>query len=293
MEIIVALAQQRHFARAAELCGISQPALSIRIRNLERKLGAPIVKRGNRFAGFTSEGEIALLWARRVLQDVDNLRQDVISAKHGLTGEVTVGSVPTAISFVSRAMARLRASQPGVTAKIRSANSNDIKRDLGEYALDLGVTYLSRAAGSNMQTEPLYDERYVVLAHNSMLSNRPDTLSWRQASELPLCLLSTDMNNRRIIDQVFAGVGVKPNTVLETNALSATLVQVTWGHAATIAPAILAQNVPLPEDVVIVPLDRPEVTEKIGLVWAAQEPEAPIVQAVVAACREECDKHSL
>ena len=81
MQLLAALARHKHFARAADDCGISQPAFSARIRNLETSLKVPIVKRGNRFIGFTQEGEIVLRWAHKLLADSDGLRQDIENAR--------------------------------------------------------------------------------------------------------------------------------------------------------------------------------------------------------------------
>ena len=109
MQLLAALARQGHFARAADESGISQPAFSARIRNLEIDLGVPLVKRGNRFGGFTPEGEIALKWARRLLADADGLRQEVEAARGALSGRLAIGVVPTALAFVARVPVRLRA----------------------------------------------------------------------------------------------------------------------------------------------------------------------------------------
>ena len=77
MQLLVALERHGHFARAADDCGISQPAFSARIRNLELDLKSSIVLRGNRFMGFTPEGEIVLTWARKLLEDVDGMKQEL------------------------------------------------------------------------------------------------------------------------------------------------------------------------------------------------------------------------
>lgn len=285
LELLVALAQHGHFARAAESCGISQPAFSTRIRNLEQKLGAPMVKRGNRFLGFTAEGDIALRWARRVLQDVEHMRQDVVSSQKGLIGHVSVGCVPTADAFTSRAVIGLRAAHPGLTVEIRSTTSDQIRRDITNFALDAGVTYLETLAGSHLRTDPLYEERYVLIAPRRLWPHQDREISWRAAASLPLCLMSTDMNNRRILDQVFAGIGAAPNTVLETNAFTAALVQAVQGHAATIAPEMLLDSLPLDADLAVLALREPDISKPIGLVWAEQEPEAPKVRAILGAFR--------
>lgn len=77
LEYLAALARERHFARAAAACHVSQPSLSAAIRRLEHDLGVPIVQRGRRFAGLTPEGERVLRWAHRILADAEALRQDL------------------------------------------------------------------------------------------------------------------------------------------------------------------------------------------------------------------------
>ena len=91
LEIIAALARHRHFARAAAECGISQPAFSARIKKLELDLGVPLVERGNRYQGLTPEGEIALKWARQMLDAADGLKQSIAAAKGSVSGQLTLG----------------------------------------------------------------------------------------------------------------------------------------------------------------------------------------------------------
>ena len=99
LQCLNALARHKHFARAANECGVSQPAFSMRIRKIEERLGASIVKRGNRFQGLTQEGEAIVRHARKIMDDVKLLEQEVRSAKGEITGALTVGVIPTALGF--------------------------------------------------------------------------------------------------------------------------------------------------------------------------------------------------
>lgn len=285
MEILTALARHGHFARAAEACGISQPAFSTRIRNLEQKLGAPVVKRGNRFAGFTTEGEIALVWARRILQDAEAMRQDVTAARKGLTGHVALGAIPTAVPVAARAAIALKRAHPGLMIEIRSSSSRNILRELGSFDMDVALTYLEGLDRPLLRAETLYEERYVLLAPRRLVDARVQEIGWREAADIPLCLMSTDMTNRKIIDRVFASIGVTPVMALETNAFTAALVQVSAGLAATIAPVALVESLPMSGEIATLPLTDPEVAEPVGLVWTGQEPEAPTVRAILEAFR--------
>jgi len=112
LQLLSALARHRHFAKAAEECGISQPAFSMRIRNLEDRLGVSIVRRANRFQGLTEEGEMIVRRARRILDDAKALEQEVQAIKGEITGTLILGVIPTAIAFTGRLVKRLQQAHP-------------------------------------------------------------------------------------------------------------------------------------------------------------------------------------
>lgn len=276
MELLVALSRHRHFARAAEACSISQPAFSGRIRNMEADFGVPLVKRGNRFLGLTPEGEIVLKWSLKMLADAEGLRQEIDQLKGALTGRLSIGAVPTALTFVARVPAALRKLHPDVTLEIISASSTAIRRGLEDFSLDAGVTYIdSDESPAALRTIPLYDEAYVLLVPPAMAPRQHGTATWAEAASLPLCLLTRNMNNRRIIDAVFAQVGAVPSPVMETNAFTAAFAQVASGAAATIAPEKLADSLLLASDTVRLDLVEPDTRNRIGLVMAERDPMPP------------------
>ena len=101
LEYFVALARERHFARAAQRVPRIQPALSEAIRKLEHELKVPLVRRGQKFEGLTPEGERLVHWARRILADCDALKQEVTALQTGLVGELRLGVVPAAATTVA------------------------------------------------------------------------------------------------------------------------------------------------------------------------------------------------
>jgi DNA-binding transcriptional LysR family regulator len=284
MQLLAALARHQHFARAAEDCGISQSAFSARISNLEIEYGAPIVRRGNRFLGFTAEGEIALKWARRILADADNLRQEIETAKGRLVGNFAIGAVPTALTYAARLPALLRERHPGLSIQIHSATSSQIRRGIEDYTLHAGVTYLDAAFPATITTKPLYEERYVLLSPAELAPRKKGSATWREAASIPLCLLTQDMRNRRILDEIFESVAAPANPVMETNAFTAALAQVESGTAATIAPERLADSLPVSAGVVRLKLTEPDIGKPIGLIFANREPTPPAIIALVDAC---------
>jgi DNA-binding transcriptional LysR family regulator len=285
MQLLAALARHRHFARAAEECGISQPAFSARIRNLETEFETPIVKRGNRFMGFTDEGEIVLKWARQLLSDAEGMRQEIEAAKGALSGRLVIGVVPTAITYAAQNSERLREQHPGLVIEIHSASSSQIWRGLEEFTLDAGITYFETELPKSLDAEILYDERYVLLAPKGLAPRLNGTVTWKEAAALPLCLLTKNMRNRRILNEVFEEVGATPNLVMETNAFTAALAQVETGTAATIAPESLAGSLPFASGVVQLPLTDPVVEKPICLAVADRKPAPPAVLALADALR--------
>lgn len=283
MELLAALGRNMHFARAAAECGISQPAFSARIRNLELDLGAPIVKRGNRFMGFTEEGEIALRWAHRMLSDAQKMRQEIHQSRGELAGKLIIGAVPTALSFSARVAADLQREHPRLQLQICSRSASEIAQGLEDGSLDAGMTYLESARPSNSVTRHLFDERYELLLPTEMAGDLRGEITWREAADFPLCLLTRNMRNRRIVDEAFLAADAEPMVVMETDALTVSLIQVGTGIAGTIAPEMLIDSVGMQLDIVRLKLVDPLIIKPMGLVTADQDPTLPAVKALAAA----------
>jgi hypothetical protein len=95
LELLLALAKERHFGRAAEACGVTQPTMSTSLKQLEEILGVMLVQRDSRFQGFTPEGERTLDWARRIVGDARAMRKEIKSLKDKLSGEIKIAAIAT------------------------------------------------------------------------------------------------------------------------------------------------------------------------------------------------------
>ena len=236
LEYLAALAREKHFGRAADACHVSQPTLSAAIRLLEDDLGAPIVERGHRYVGLTPQGQVALEHAHRILAEVENLRHGLEEIDKGLTGRLRIGAIPTALPIVSQLTAPFFARFPGVTVAVLSLNSHEIERGIEDFELDAGLTYLDAEPIGRLKTKPLCIEEYVFLTPaTGALASRPQ-VTWREAAEAPLCLLTPDMQNRRIVDGVFRSVGAKPVAAVETNSIFNLVSHVSAGQWSAIVP---------------------------------------------------------
>jgi DNA-binding transcriptional LysR family regulator len=274
LEFIIALARERHFGHAAEACGVSQPTFSAGIKQLEDMLGVLLVQRGSRFQGFTPEGERVLDWARRIVGDTRAMRQEVDALKHGLAGHIRIAAIPTALAMVAMITTPYRAKHPDVSFTILSRNSIEV----------LGL--LENEPLGRVQTVPLYSEQYRLLtSSDSPLGNR-DKVTWAEVGKVPLCLLTPDMQNRRIIEQLLRQAGADVAPTLESNSIVVLFAHVRTGRWASVMPAKLAEVLGLTEKVRAIPIVEPDVGHSIGLVVPYRNPLTPLINALVAEAKQ-------
>ena len=286
LEYLVALARERHFGRAAVACGVTQPTLSAAIRELESELDVLIVERGRRFGGLTAEGERVVEWARRILSDRDALRQEVGSAKQGLAGRLVLGVIPTALATVGLLISPFQRNHPRVGIKVLSLSSIEIQRGLDIFDLDAGISYLDNEPVQRVGTLPLYRERYFLVTGDRSVFRRRDSVTWAEAADLPLCLLTADMQNRRIINGVFHEAKRAPTPLVETNSILALYAQVRSKGMATVLTQASLYLLGMPRWLRAFPLVAPAARRTIGLVYPDREPQRPVARAFVNGARQ-------
>ena len=284
-EFLIALARERHFGRAAEACGVTQPTLSAGVRSLEDGLGVVLVNRGSRFIGFTHEGERVLEWARRIVGDARGMRQEIHALKHGLAGHLRIACVPTALGFVPDLTAHYRSRHPAVRFTVLSRTSAEILELIGNLEIDAGLTYVDNEPVGRVRVLPLFREHYrLVTAADGPLADR-EAVTWGDLAELPLCLLTPDMQNRRIIDRMLREAGIEPQPVLESNSVILLVTHVRAGGWVTILPERLATALDRGEAVRSIPISGPATGHTIGLVVPDRDPMTPLTTALYAEAR--------
>lgn len=284
LNYLVTLAKEQHFARAAELCNVTQPALSSAIRSLENELGLVIVRRGRRFLGFTEEGERVLGWARQTVAALDHMRQDV-SASNLLTGTVRIGVIPTTMPVVSLLIATCREAHPMLRYAVRSLSSDAILRQLDEYELDIGFTYLDDHTQAGFEVLPLYRERYVLVSPSGSEGDaRAGKGRWDALGDLQFGLLDSSMQNRQVINAAFRRAGVQPKVVLEADSLLTLMSNVQHAELHTVLPHSVLSVMDSSRRNAVTPLE-PELTREIGLIARDLPSRPPLVAALWRAAK--------
>ena len=310
LRYLVALHEHRHFGRAAAACHITQPALSNALRALEAEFGVTIVQRGRSFAGFTPEGERVLASARTLLRERDLLAQDLRSQAQAPQGSLVIGAVPSAIPVAARFAALLHRRHPGLVPTLRSLSSPEIELGLDELTVDLALGYTDRphasvavprrssirAVKTQRNLLAQYTERYYLVSRAPRVRAAGlqirDAVSWREAAQRPLCLLTPEMHNRSIVDAAFARAGAPVVPVMQTNSIVALALAVVEGEVCSVMPGAVLSAVRSYRGLQAQPLVRPEIETPVGFMTHAQaRPSRALSAALVFAAEPDWLQH--
>jgi DNA-binding transcriptional LysR family regulator len=277
LEYLSALATERHFGRAAAACHVSQPALSVAIRKLESELGVELVQRGRRYDDLTPQGRELLRWARQTLASVDGLTAEAARLGGELGGRLRLGVIPTALPAVAAIAQPLLDDRPDVRLEVRSLSSVDIAAQLDSYGIDAGVTYLDNEPLGRLRATPIYRERYVFL---TAAKGKGKTIPWADLDGMSLCLLTPEMQNRRIVEAALRAAGAETEARVETTSISALLAFAAAGWSTIVSTAWL-DLYGTPDGMRALRLVEPDLNYTIGLVTRDTELLPPTVKALL------------
>jgi DNA-binding transcriptional LysR family regulator len=281
LSYLAALAREKHFTRAADACGVTQPTLSGRIQQLEQELGVPIVIRGNRYIGLTQEGERVLKWAQTILEDVDGLRSDLAHAADAPLGRMIIGAIPSALPTLAPLTDAMRRKFPKLTFTVLSMSSEEIRRSLEDFSIDVGITYLDNEPIDLALSQPLYMERYRLFVRDDHPLAAREHVEWAEAARYPVSLLTPNMQNRRIIDSAFRMANASVVPELESNSIVNLFTHVQMAGLASVLPEIFVGMMGGGARIRAIPLISPVVEHSIGLVAHDRDPLPKVVKAML------------
>jgi LysR family hydrogen peroxide-inducible transcriptional activator len=265
-----ALSRHRHFGRAAEVCAISQPALSVQMKDLEEILGAPLIERGARRVRLTSLGEAFAVRVRDILRAVDELG-DLARASHGpLVGRLRIGVIPTVAPYLlPRFIMELTRHYPGLDLRLREAVTQKLLDDLMEGRLDAAIVALPVSEAS-LSEVALFSEEFVLVrplddAHKPVPN--PEMLR-----EMRLLLLEEGHCFR---DQALSFCKLsssQPRDLMEGSSLSTLVQMVGAGIGVTLIPDMAVAIETRSAAVSVVRLAQPRPSRTIGMVWRKTNP---------------------
>lgn len=265
LEYFVAVAREQHFGRAAEACYVSQPALSAAIVKLERELNVTLIKRGQHFEGLTPEGARLVGRATRLLDDHEQMKVLAAELHSGPAGVLRLGIGPTVSSTATaQLVARFCSVHAAVTVQVTSVPAScDLLAQLSTTELDVAIAHFEHTP-PELISIALYQEEYVLVGGAGLIP-AVRTMTWAQASTLPLALTKPATESRQLIEKVFASVGVAPAPRIETDSLADLYAHVATGEHAALVPRTWLRVMPMTMATRVVRLVQPDTTEKISV----------------------------
>jgi DNA-binding transcriptional LysR family regulator len=213
------------------------------------------------------------------------MREEMRAVKQGLSGKLRLAVIPTALAMVSGLTTPLSARHPNLKFTVLSRTSAEILQLLENLEIDAGITYLDNEPLGRVTTVPLFAEHYnLVTRADTPLSDR-QSVTWAEVAALPLCLLTPDMQNRRIINRHMAQAGAQVAPRLESNSVITLTSHVLTGDWATILPLQTAEFFLASGALSAVPIVAPEAAHLVGLVAPHREPHTPVLDALLTAAR--------
>ncbi|WP_297619257.1 LysR family transcriptional regulator [uncultured Roseicyclus sp.] len=285
LEMFIAVAKEGHFGRAAESLGITQPTLSTGIKQLEEALGVQLIFRGARYGGLTPEGARALVWARKLVGDTRAFREEMRVSRHGLSGHLRLAVIPTALTWAAILSAHFAQAHPKVRFTILSRTSTEVLKMLENLEVDAGLSYIGNEPLGRMTTAPIYTERYMLVCHADNPLALQSEVTWADLAAENLCLLTPDMQNRRIINQCFMEADVTPDALVEANSTLVLAAIVEQGGWVTVLPGDMARFLAAGKGLAVVPIAGAHVEHKVGLVAPHRQPHTPVLEALLRAAQ--------
>lgn len=285
LRYVDALARQGHFGRAADTCAISQPALSMQIRDLEAALGTALFERGAREVRLTEFGETFVDRARAILRSVEELDDLARAAGEQLTGRLRIGVIPTiAPYFLPKVIGELTRQYPRIDLQLRETTTARLLQEIADGRLDTAIVALPVSEPSLVEV-PIFSEEFVLVRHRDEADS--PVPSPEMLREMRLLLLEEGHCFR---DQAlsFCGMaGARPKEMLDGSSLATLVQMVGAGIGVTLIPEMAVPVETRSASVAVSRFAAPQPSRTVGMVWRKTSPltrQLQEISEVVRSC---------
>jgi DNA-binding transcriptional LysR family regulator len=243
LEYFVAVAEERHFTRAAQRLMVSQSGLSASVRSLERELGTRLFVRSTRRVELTSAGSALLVEASRALASVRAAKEAVAAVQGLLRGTLYVGTEQCVTGVhVPALLARFRSEHPEVEVRLRQAGSASLVEDVASGRLDLAFVAVSGTVPEGVRLILLAREPMVVLCHPDHPLADAAKAEWAELEGEVFVDFHADWGARGLTDQAFAAARIERRVALEVNDVHSLIELVGHGLGVAVVPLPIARK---------------------------------------------------
>jgi LysR family hydrogen peroxide-inducible transcriptional activator len=267
-----ALARYGHFGRAAEACAISQPALSMQIKEMEQALGGPLLERNARQVALTRFGEAITERVRDILRSVDELGDLARASRDRLSGRLRIGMIPTIAPYLlPQIMGNLTRLHPELDIQVRETLTSKLIQELSEGRLDTAILALPVSEPS-LTEAALFSENFLLVRPRKD-EGRPLPSS-KTLREMRLLLLEEGHCFRDQALSFCKSQSFGPREMLDANSLSTLVQMVSVGIGVTLIPEMALEVETRSAAVSVTRFKNPQPSRTIGMVWRKTSPLA-------------------
>jgi len=280
LKAFIAVAQTRNFSEAGALLHLSQPALSIAVKNLEEVAGGQLLYRTTRTLSLTPEGEEFLPVAQRLLADWDNALADLHNLFSMRRGKLAIATMASfSISQLPKALSHYRSQHPDINIAVQDVVAEDVVDMVRKGRVEIGVTFYPDES-EDLNFEPLFEDRFFVVTpkHHPLLEI--ENITWKHLQNYPFIALQRPSAMRQMVDKATMSRGIQLNVEFEANQLASISSMVANGLGISVMPSLTIQQMES-LGVECRPLTRPTVTRRVGILTRRRYPLSAAANAMV------------
>lgn len=279
-QALVAIAEEGSFSAAAKRVFMSQPALSLLIKQMEQRLELKLFHRTTRKVETTPAGQELLVTARRVIAEVEEALaqlRDYADCRHG---RVAVAALPSlASTFLAEAVSGFRKQFPGVRVAVIDGVASTVVESLNAGEVDMALG-LEMQPGNELSVSHLLTDELVAIAHPSQFPINQTSLTWTELARHPIVAMARGTSIRRLADQAFGRVGIDPEPAYEVSFMTTAIALVENREGVTVLPSSALPAL-LPPHLIRLALESPRVERQICILERRGRHRSPAAENMI------------
>jgi len=265
VKAFLAVAQSMSFANAANQLHLSQPALSLSIKNLEENLGGKLFTRTTRSIALTPEGEALVSIARRLLAQWENAEDEMKQRFALQLGKITIASMPSfAASLLPKAIRNYHASYPNIQVAIDDVLSDVVVEMVRNNQVELGISFEPEGL-LELTFHPLYDDQFIAILPKNHPLESHENISWEALLEYDFITLQRPSSVRTMIEKTLSDANIELNVAFDAHQLATVGRMVSEGMGVAVVPALCRQQT-IEQGAICRPVVEPEIHRRVGVI---------------------------
>lgn len=284
MRALVAVSQYRNFTQAAEAVGLSQPAFSALVAQIERELGVRCVDRTTRSLKITDAGAEFIAASRRILDDVDEAVRNAQNHGQLKRGRLSIAALPSICTgMLPTVVRKFQSRYPDIRISVSDLLGDELIRSAMSERVDFALGFIGPERQRDFET--IYSDRLVAIARPDMLPGRSKTIRWRELQGLPIIAMAAGSSVRHLIDSGKHQSGAELDFALEPVQIQSALAYAFSGLGVALLPSSIAVEIK-ERDLAIKPLVEPEIERPISIIRPLHSAPSPAAEKFLDMLRD-------